>query len=593
MRHASASHRRRARQIAPRLQPWIFEGPPPGSGERLLRVVLALLLTLGVLLLPASDRHGAALAWTLPGRNQPGGAGPAGRDGPGGGFTGGSMQEVAPPSAVLQISDALAHRQPRITIVEPADGAILDDGPWSLRLRVDDWPLVQAGSLGPGPHLLVQLDDAPPIRLFETSLTLPPLAPGSHRLTVMAARPWGEVVKRPGSFQQIRLHRVTPNPLGLPAPGTPQLLVTAPLDASPDEPLLLDWLLIDTPLQHLRADDARWRLRLTINGDSVLVDQPTPLWLKGWKQGANALLLELVDGRGEPLNPPFNSQVKEIRLDHEAARPAWRNGPLSDDDLSRLLGVAPAEAEPTPSRQAAPEAPAAAAPQAGLAPLTQASEGATDPDRREAPDRATGGEVHAPMQDSANREQAATAPSAAAHPPATPSPPISDSPARSAQEPQDLPAPQRLVAPEDGIGADAAASGQEPATGPETITENTAAADPASERSLTTPQAGREEDGLPPAATMPVRLDQEAGTAAADPAPPAADGAWPAAGDSREPRADAGRADAPPAAGEALQPSAAASPPRPAARDEVNPDGTLIRPRRPGPLQSMLERLQP
>ena len=36
---------------------------------------------------------------------------------------------------------------------------------------------------------------------------MPPLNPGSHRLTVYAARPWGEVVKSPGASRQIRLVR--------------------------------------------------------------------------------------------------------------------------------------------------------------------------------------------------------------------------------------------------------------------------------------------------------------------------------------------------------------------------------------------------
>jgi hypothetical protein len=190
---------------------------------------------------------------------------------------------------------------------------------------------------------------------------MPPLAPGSHRLTVYAVRPWGEVVKAPGAYRQIRLNRVAANPLGLPAPGSPQLLPVSPRGISAAEPVLLDWLLIDAPLQNLRSDDTRWRLRVTVNGDSFLVQQQSPLWLKGWRPGSNAVLLELVDARGEPLNPPFNSLVREVQLDASAPRPTWLGPRLDEASLAQLLGEAPraqgaGESVPSPDPTPAPPA---------------------------------------------------------------------------------------------------------------------------------------------------------------------------------------------------------------------------------------------
>jgi hypothetical protein len=110
------------------------------------------------------------------------------------------------------------------------------------------------------------------------------------------------------------------------------------------QPVLLDWLLIDAPLQNLRQDDASWRLRITVNGESFLVDQQTPLWLSGWRSGANALLWELVDGKGEPLNPPYNSIVTELYLEDSKASKAfnspWLSSQINSDDLAVLLGKA-------------------------------------------------------------------------------------------------------------------------------------------------------------------------------------------------------------------------------------------------------------
>ncbi|MEO1001941.1 MAG: hypothetical protein AAFX65_02380 [Cyanobacteria bacterium J06638_7] len=263
----------------------------------------------------------------------------------------GRLQEVAPPLGVQQLQRRLDGRRPQLSIAAPEDGSMLPAGSWTLRINGADWPLTDPGPLGLGAHLALQVDDGLPRRLtaaaskgetFALAVPMAELSPGSHRVTVMAMRPWGEVVKRPGASAQIRLHRIAANPLALPAPGTPQLIVTSPAEALAAEPVLLDWLLQDAPLQGLREGDDRWRLRVTINGDSFLVDQNTPLWLKGWRKGSNSLLMELVDERGEPINPPFNSLVREVTLATSSPRPRWLDGALSERELGVLLGEAPA-----------------------------------------------------------------------------------------------------------------------------------------------------------------------------------------------------------------------------------------------------------
>jgi hypothetical protein len=277
----------------------------------------------------------------------------------------GNLQEVPPPGAVQQLSERLRERQPRVDVLAPADGTVLPAGPWALKLRVSDWPLADAGELGLGPHLVVQIDGEPPLRLSSeaaaANVPLPELSPGSHRVTVYAARPWGEAVKSSGASTQIRVHRVAANPPELPASGSPQLIASSPNGRAGAEPVLVDWLLFDAPLQRLRDDDGRWRLRVSVNGDSFLVDRQTPLWLKGFRNGSNAVQLELLDGRGEPLNPPFNSLVEEVVI-QSSQRAAWQKPGLSNEELDRLSGVAPAAApeaasgpEPEPESQAAPE----------------------------------------------------------------------------------------------------------------------------------------------------------------------------------------------------------------------------------------------
>jgi hypothetical protein len=261
----------------------------------------------------------------------------------------GRLQEVAPPPAVQQLQEALADRDPRVTIEAPKDGATLPLAGSTLVVRVRDWPLVDAGRLGLGPHLVVQVDDQPPLRLTEHRTTpagdlvevgLPTLVPGSHRITAYAALPWGEAVKNPGASARLRVQVLAGNPLTLPPPGTPELVVVSPSDGSRHEPVLLDWLLYDAPLQHLSEGDDSWRLRVNVNGDAFLLDQNVPLWLTGWNPGSNALLIELLDGRGAPLNPPFNSLVRVVSL-AGSEKPRWLSGSLAPDELAVLLGEAP------------------------------------------------------------------------------------------------------------------------------------------------------------------------------------------------------------------------------------------------------------
>jgi hypothetical protein len=383
-----------------------------GAGEQwrlMLRALLSGVLVLALLATAGCSRLGRDRG--APGPLALDTSGPTGR-----------LQEVAPPPAVQQLRQALDRRRPQLAITAPEDGSLLPSGPWTLRLSGSDWPLADAGALGLGAHLALQVDDGPPRRLtaetgpgerFELVVPMAPLSPGSHRITVTAVRPWGEVVKGPGASAQIRLHRVASNPLALPPPGSPQLLVASPAELTTAEPLLLDWLLLDAPLQGLREGDARWRLRVTINGDSFLVDQNTPLWLKGWRSGSNSVLMELVDERGDPLNPPFNALVREVIVEAGTARPRWQGGALSEPELAQLLGMAPA---------AAPEAASAEEPEAAPEP---------EPEQEQEP------------QNKPEQEQPEEAP-----PPQAPAPAPAPAAPASEPDPSDNPAPPAAAEPE-------------------------------------------------------------------------------------------------------------------------------------------------
>lgn len=544
---------------------------------------------------------------------------------------------------VNDLRQALAEHDPQVRILAPADGSLVPDGPWTLRLAVEDWPLVDAGPLGLGPHLVAQLDDQPPLRLTRTEAEMPALSPGSHRLTVYAARPWGEAVKSPGAYRQIRLHRVAANPLAIPEPGSPQLIAVAPPLAAQREPVLLDWLLLDAPLQNLRGGDTDgWRLRVSVNGDSFLVEEQTPLWLRGWHNGENALQLELVDGRGEPLNPPFNSLVSGVTVSPGATARPWQGASLTPRERALLLGLTPPEDEQAAQE---PAASAARAPGAGRAVPSPAPAGA-DQASRDPSSAGTEAEAEAEATVLKPSVAPASAPARAGATPATPTQPEASAPAApigsgdaserggtgSDRGSDQQPAPEPPTAtrgsasePSEGLPDPAdTRQGTEPrgtaaipeqaeTPGPRRTSEGKTSERSASARGATTAAAGGAADNpgqaapageplpLPAAraevaprqtADPPASPDSSTGTrvgrsAAPEdfPAPQAPVGPITAAE-----AADAAPAPPPPPPGSPAAPRApvVAMPP---ARDQVNPDGTLIRPTPKGPLSRLRERI--
>ena len=520
----------------------------------------------------------------------------------------GALQEVAPPPLVQDLRARLDRRDPQVSILAPADGALLPAGPWTLELQAQDWPLADAGPLGLGPHLVVQLDNAPPLRISDATaarhLAMPALTPGSHRLTVYAARPWGEVVKSPGASRQIRLDRVAANPQQVPAPGSPQLLAALASPGPSQEPVLIDWLLLDAPLQHLRDDDGRWRLRVSVNGDSFLVDRQTPLWLKGFHGGSNAVQLELLDGRGEPLNPPFNSLVEEVVI-QPGRGAAWQRPSLTALEQEQLLGEAPLA--PEPPAEASPVPPQQTVEQASDQPPTPSS----DPELPPATQSAT--EVPAGAQ-GLPMDQAASGSGDSIGPPDPGALPGPLEPSQTAatvnnslnNSPAPEPAREELANPVVGLKASSAI---DPAAPPQPEAPGTTpspappSAQPPARELQTAPASAPTSGGVdsiqaPQAQATPGPGDREtAATGLSIAIPPETTTAAPATGRPDPPPGpntqngslpQAWAAAAPPP--ERLSPSTSLSG---RARDQVAADGSLLKPRPEGPLARLRQRFQP
>ena len=273
----------------------------------------------------------------------------------------GRLQEVAPPGAVQQLREKLQRYQPNLRLVSPTDDSVINADSVDLVLDVRDWPVSRDIELGLGPHVVVQIDNQPPRQLDEldgnrVSVRLNDLAPGSHRFSAWAAYPWGEAVKTPGANLQGRFHLWQRVEGTQPENNAPWLVPVTNSANTALQPLLLDWIIWNAPLQNLRDGDGRWRLRLSVDGDSFLVDQQEALWLKGSSSSrGNLVQMELLNGVGEPITPEFNNQ-----LIHQSGRkttpPTWLKARLTEDELARLSGtpLIPAE-ELVPEAKATPE----------------------------------------------------------------------------------------------------------------------------------------------------------------------------------------------------------------------------------------------
>ena len=270
----------------------------------------------------------------------------------------GKLQEVAPPGAVQQLRQNLQRHHPSLRLSDPSNDSIVSSDALELRFEIEDWPLSNDPELGLGPHVVLQIDNRAPLRLSESNgnrlkVRSDNLEAGSHRFSAWAAYPWGEAVQAPGASIQGRVHLWQKLQGTQPEPDAPWLVAVPPAGEQGLQPLLVDWLIWNAPLQNLREGDGRWRLRISIDGDSFLVDHQEALWLKGSNgAGSHDIQMELLNGLGEPITPVFNNQLIHLKAP-SGPKPGWMRPRLTESQLARLSGSpepeAPEVVESTPA----------------------------------------------------------------------------------------------------------------------------------------------------------------------------------------------------------------------------------------------------
>ncbi|XDE62960.1 hypothetical protein AB3M80_02000 [Arthrospira platensis BEA 1257B] len=244
-----------------------------------------------------------------------------------------SISEVSPPDIIQKLHPILDRYQPQVQILSPQPDQLLEDNNVTVQLQVLDFPTFRDEKLGDGPHLHLIIDNDSDRDIYNPTepIILSDLKPGTHTLRVFAVYPWGESFKNDGSSAIATFHIYTKTPNNNPDPNLPLLTYNRPQGTYGAEPILLDFYLDNAPLHLIAQEDPEdeiidWRIRVTVNGESFIIDRWEPIYLKGFQPGKNWVQLEFLGELGEPLNNVYNNTARVLTYD-----------PKNQDTLSKLI----------------------------------------------------------------------------------------------------------------------------------------------------------------------------------------------------------------------------------------------------------------
>jgi hypothetical protein len=233
-----------------------------------------------------------------------------------------TLLEVATPKVIQQLHDRLDRYHPEVAILSPQADRVFDDTTVSVKFQVKDLPIFKNSQLDAGNHLNVILDNEPARQVYnlDESLILENLAAGTHNLRVFAVRPWEESFKNEGAFAQTTFHILTKTGDNTPDPKLPLLTYNSPSGIYGAEPIMLDFYLNNAPLHLVAKQDPAdeiedWRIRITVNGKSFVLDNWQPVYLKGFQKGKNWVQIEYINENGQNVPNTFNNTVRVITYD--------------------------------------------------------------------------------------------------------------------------------------------------------------------------------------------------------------------------------------------------------------------------------------
>lgn len=274
----------------------------------------------------------------------------------------GKLSEVAPPTVIRQLNQTLEQYQPQVTILSPQSDSLLQETTVAVQLQVRDLPIFKDPDLEMGPHLKLILDNEPAREIYDIDkpITLENLTPGTHTLRVFASRPWHESFKNEGAYAQTTFHILTKTDTNAPDPSLPLLTYSRPQGSYGAEPILVDFYLTNAPLRLVAKENseiADWRIRVTINGQSFVLDNWQPVYITGFEKGNNWVQLEFLDRAGNRVDNVFNTTVRLIEYKPKGQDPLSKlmRGELATEYARSIVDPTyKAKLTPTPSPTATP-----------------------------------------------------------------------------------------------------------------------------------------------------------------------------------------------------------------------------------------------
>ncbi|NJN38189.1 MAG: hypothetical protein HC790_04755 [Acaryochloridaceae cyanobacterium CSU_3_4] len=273
--------------------------------------------------------------------------------------------EISPPETIQQLRIKMDQYQPQVKILSPAADQLIKDDRVSVRFEVKDLPIFKDKTLGLGPHLHVFLDNQPYQAVYDLSqpLVFKEVAPGTHTIRVVAARPWFESFKNPEAYAQVTFHIFIQTEENKPTPHQPLLTYSQPQGSFGTETVLLDFYLSPSPASTSPNNQAaNWQVLVSINGSSFYVEDWQPLYIQGLKPGKNWVRLQLMDRQGRKIDNAFNDTIRVVELREQGEDPFSRlmRGDLSAIEAGGMIDPNYKRPQPPAIKSAEPPQPSAA-----------------------------------------------------------------------------------------------------------------------------------------------------------------------------------------------------------------------------------------
>ena len=238
------------------------------------------------------------------------------------------LTEVAPPQAIQELGKSSEKYHPQVSIVNPKKDKSYTTNEIEVQLKVKDLPIFKNEEFGLGSHLNLILDNEPARAIYnlEKPLVLENLTPGTHTIRVLAARPWDESFKNNRAYAQTTFHVLTKTDDNNPDSTIPLLTYNHPNGTYGAEPIMLDFYLNQTARKNLDDKTQDLFIRVTVNGESFIINDWYPIYLEGFKRGNNWVQLELLDEEGNNIDNAFNNTIRLITYE-----------PKNKDTLAKLI----------------------------------------------------------------------------------------------------------------------------------------------------------------------------------------------------------------------------------------------------------------